>query len=156
MNPTDDISTILYVIALKYIKLPKEVMIVEYRRKIAVVYSLEDALKEVNFMRQHGFFEHEIHISAKDIRPLHELKMYTDIDIRQAGSLFDKFLSVLLKMRLYEVGLRSIGFSTEELFHYGQLIEKGAIFMVAQHDQPIVKQTQKDVAFAKSNVLDRT
>ena len=128
----------------------------EYRRKIAVGYSLEDALKEVNFMRQHGCFEHEIHIFAKDIRPLHELKMYTDIDIRQAGSLFDKFLSVLLKMRLYEVGLRSIGFSTEELFHYGQLIEKGAIFMVAQHDQPIEKQTQKDVAFAKSNVLDRT
>lgn len=128
----------------------------EYRRKIAVVYTLEDVLQEVNLMRQHGFFEYEIHIFAKDIRPLQELKMYTDIDIRQAGSLIDKFLSVLLKMRLYEVGLRSIGFSSEELFHYGQLIEKGAIFMVAQHNQPLEKQTQKDISFAKSNVLDRS
>lgn len=126
----------------------------EYRREIAVAYSLEEALKKVELMRQHGFSEHEIHLFAKDIKPYSSLKMYTDIDVRQAGGIMDRCLHILYKMRLYEVCLRRFDFSFEELTHYGHCIEKGATFIIAQHDLPIEKQrTKKNLAI--SNVLER-
>lgn len=55
----------------------------EYRREIALVFSLEEALQKLNSMRAHGFSEFEIHVFAKDIKPLHSLKMYTDIHVHQ-------------------------------------------------------------------------
>lgn len=130
-------------------------MLVEYRREIAVAYSLEEALKKVELMRQHGFSEHEIHLFTKDIRPFSSLKMYTDIHIRQAGGVFDKIGQLMYNMKLYEVCLRPFGFSREELSHYGQLIEKGAIFILAQHDMPIEKQTKGAKKFAVSNIPER-
>lgn len=122
----------------------------EYRRKIAVVYTAEEALEKVNMMRQHGFSEHEIHLFSKDIRPLQSLKMYTDIDVHQAGNLVDKILSLIWQMPLYEVCLRLLRFSDEERFHYGQLIEKGAIFMIAQHEFPFEKQESKALGISKA------
>lgn len=118
----------------------------EYRRQIAVVFTLEDALKKVNNMRMYGFSEHEIHIFAKDIQPMQSLKMNTEIDIHQAGNLFEKIQSMVWGMDLYEVCLRKLQFSEAEVHHYGRVIEQGAIFMVAQHDLPFEKQ--KKAAFA--------
>lgn len=112
----------------------------EYRREMAVVYTAEEALGKVNIMRQHGFSEHEIHLFTKDIQPLQSLKMYTEIDVHQAGNLLDKMLSIIWNMSVYEVCLRSLRFTEEELHQYGQLIAKGAIFMIAQHDFPFEKQ----------------
>lgn len=113
---------------------------VEYRREIAVAYSLEEALKKVELMRQHGFSEHEIHLFAKNSKPYSSLKMYTDIRVRQAGGLVDWLLHILYHIRIYEVCLRPFDFSVEELTHYGHCIEKGATFIIAQHDLPVEKQ----------------
>ena len=48
----------------------------EYRREIALVYSIEEVTQKLNRMRGHGFSEFEIHLFAKDIRPLQSLKIY--------------------------------------------------------------------------------
>ncbi|MER2192085.1 MAG: general stress protein [Solibacillus sp.] len=126
----------------------------EYRREIAVAYSLEEALKKVELMRQHGFSEHEIHLFAKNIRPYSSLKMYTEIEVRQAGGLVDKCLHIVYKVGLYEVCLRPFDFSSDELKHYGHCIEKGATFIIAQHDFPIEKKPAKK-SLAVSNLLER-
>lgn len=127
----------------------------EYRREIAVAYSLEEALKKVELMRQHGFSEHEIHLFTKDIRPFLSLKMYTEINVRQAGHWLDKILKILYNIGLYEVCLRPFDFSIEELTHYAQCIEKDAIFIIAQHDMPIEKQPSNAKKLAISNVPER-
>lgn len=125
----------------------------EYRREIAVVYTLEEALVKLNNIRGHGFSEHEIHLFSKDIRPLHSLKINTDIQVHEAGNLIDKLIGMILRQSVYEVCLRNLQFSTEEITHYGHCIEQGAIFIIAQHDHPFEKEPKKQTAAMKlSNV----
>ena len=131
-------------------------MNVEYRREIAVVYTLQDALRKIEQMMQHGFREFEIHLFAKNITPMKELKVTTKLDIRQCGHLLDKFQSLLYNMALYEVCLRHLGFSEEELHHYGQMIEKGAILIVAQHQHPYEKTPARAQFATKANVTSRS
>ena len=133
----------------------KEVMNMEYRREIAVVYTLEDALRKIELMLQHGFREFEIHIFAKNIKPMKQIKLATKIEVRQCGHLLDKFQSVLYNMALYEVSLRNLGFSEDELHHYGQMIEKGAILIVAQHNEPYEKTPVRATFSVKVNAPSR-
>ncbi|AWE07859.1 hypothetical protein DCE79_10875 [Lysinibacillus sp. 2017] len=127
----------------------------EYRREIALVYSIEEATQKLNIIRGHGFSEFEIHLFAKDILPLQSLKMYTDLQIHQAGNLVDQILSVVMQQNVYEVCLRNMKLSREEIVHYGHGIEQGAIFIIAQHDHPYEKEpkTQK-AAWNISNAVD--
>ena len=127
----------------------------EYRREIAVVYTLQDALQKIEQMMMHGFREFEIHIFTKDITPVKPIKTTTKIDVRACGHLFDKFQSLLYNMTLYEVCLRHLGFSEEELHHYGQLIEKGAIVMIAQHQHPFEKTPTRQFA-PQANMSSRS
>lgn len=62
----------------------------EYRREIALVYNVEEAMTKLNIIRGHGFSEHEIHVFSKDIHPLQSLKMYTDIQVHLAGNWLDQ------------------------------------------------------------------
>lgn len=127
----------------------------EYRREVALVFTLEEALQKLNGMREHGFSEHEIHIFAKNIKPLQSLKMYTDVHIYEAGNLLDQIWSLFSRQNLYEVCLRNFDFSKEERHHYGNGIEKGAYFMIAQHDYPFEKQPKKaGVAWNVSKAAD--
>lgn len=112
----------------------------QFKRQIAVVYNVEDAVKKVNYMREMGFLEHEIHVFAKNIRELESLKLYTEVDVHQAGNLFDIMMSVVTGTKLHETCLRGFDFSDQELHHYGELIRKGAIVIIAQHDFPVEKQ----------------
>lgn len=111
-----------------------------YQRQIAVVYTVQDVLKKVSYMRELGFLEHEIHIFAKNIRELQSVKMFTKINVHQSGNLFDRMLSVMTGTKLHETCLKRFDFSVEELRHYGELIRKGAILIIAQHDFPVEKQ----------------
>ncbi|MEK4700244.1 general stress protein [Solibacillus sp. FSL R7-0668] len=115
----------------------------EYRREIALVFSLEEALQKLNSMRAHGFSEFEIHVFAKDIKPLHSLKMYTDIHVHQAGNLTDQIWSLMSRENVYQVCLRNFDFSKEERAHYGHGIEQGAYFLIAEHEHPFEKQPNK-------------
>ena len=133
----------------------KDVILLEYRRKIAVVYTLEEALQKLNEIRQHGFFEHEIHIFTKKIAPFHSLKMNTEIHVHQAGNVLDQLLAVAFRMKQYEVCLRKFQFSQEELYHYGELIRKNAIFIIAQHDYPFEKQNQRAFQTAPRLIKDK-
>ena len=112
----------------------------EIQRQLAVVYTVEDALSKVNHMRNLGFSEFEIHIFARNIRELQSLKMYTEIDVHQSGNFLDMMKSVVSGRKLHEACLNHFEFSDEELHHYGELIRKGAIFIIAQHDYPVDKQ----------------
>ena len=112
----------------------------QIHRQLAVVYTVPDALHKVNHMRELGFLEHEIHIYAKNIRELQSLKMYTEIGVHQSGNLLDMMKSVMSGRKLHEACLKRFDFSDEELHHYGELIRKGAILIIAQHDFPIEKQ----------------
>lgn len=112
----------------------------QFHRQIAVVYTVEDVIKKVNYIRELGFLEHEIHIFAKNIRELQPLKMYTEIDVHQSGNLFDMMISVITGNKLHETAIKRFDFSDEELHHYGELIRKGAILIIAQHDFPVEKQ----------------
>lgn len=111
-----------------------------YKRQIAVVYNAQDALKKVNEMREKGFLEHEIHLFARDIHEFHSLKIYTEIDVHQSGNFIDKMMSVMTGCKHHEYALKKFKFSDEELHHYGRLIQKGAIVIIAQHDFPVEKQ----------------
>jgi hypothetical protein len=127
----------------------------EYRREIALVFSIDEALDKLNIIRGHGFSEFEIHVFSKDIQPLQSLKMYTDIHIHEAGNLLDQFFSLLLNQNRYEVSLRNMKLSSEELAHYGHGIEQGGIFIIAQHDYPMDKEPKKaGVAWNVSKVTD--
>lgn len=112
----------------------------QFQRQIAVVYTVPDAFNKVNYMRELGFLEHEIHIFAKNIQPFQSLKMYTEMNVHQSGNLLDMMKSVLTGLKLHEACLLRFQFSREELQHYGELIRKGAIFIIAQHDFPVEKQ----------------
>ncbi len=125
----------------------------EYRREIAVVYTIDEVTAKLNNIRGHGFSEHEIHLFAKDIRPLHSLKMYTDLDIHQAGTMIDHIFSIFLRQSIYAVCLRHLDFSHEEVTHYSHCIEQGAIVIVAQHEFPFEKEPKKQrKALTVSNV----
>ena len=127
----------------------------EYRREVALVFSLEEALQKLNSMREHGFSEFEIHVFAKDIKPLRSLKMYTDIHIHEAGNLADQVWRFFSRENLYEVCLRNFDFSNEERIHYGHGIEQGAYFLLAEHEHPFEKQPNKANAVWKTtNVAD--
>ena len=102
-----------------------------------------EATQKLNSMRGHGFSESEIHLFAKDIRPLQSLKMYTDLQIHQAGNLLDQLFSLLTRQNVFEVSLRNLQLSDEEIVHYGHGIALGAIFIIAQHEYPFEKQTKK-------------
>ena len=112
----------------------------EIQRQLAVVFTVEEALQKVIHMRELGFLEHEIHIYARNIQELHSLKMYTEIDVHQSGNLMDMMRSVVTGRKLHEACLKRFEFSDEELHHYGEMIRKGAILIIAQHDFPIEKQ----------------
>lgn len=112
----------------------------QFQRQIAVVYTVPDALNKVNYMRELGFLENEIHIFAKNIHAFQSLKMYTEINVHQSGNLFDMMKSVMTGLKLHEACLLRFKFSSEELHHYGKLIRKGAILIIAQHDYPVEKQ----------------
>lgn len=124
----------------------KDVRNLEYRREIALVYSVEEATQKLNTIRGHGFSEFEIHLFAKDIRPLQSLKMYTDLQIHQVGNLVDQFYSLVTGQGICEVCLRKFQLSKEEMTHYGHCIEQGAIFIIAQHEYPFDKQPKKQSA----------
>lgn len=115
-------------------------VVLQFHRQLAVVYTVPDVIKKVNYMRELGFLEHEIHIFAKNIRKLQSLKMYTEIDVHQSGNLFDMMISVITGTKLHETAIKRFEFSDEELHHYGELIRKGAILIIAQHDFPVEKQ----------------
>ena len=112
----------------------------QIHRQLAVVYQVEEALQKVNHMRELGFLEHEIHIYARNIQELQSLKMYTEIDVHQSGNLLDMINSVVSGHKLHEACLKRFDFSKNELEHYGELIRKGAIIIIAQHDFPVEKQ----------------
>lgn len=127
----------------------------EYRREIAFVFSIEEAIEKLNIIRGHGFSEFDIHIFSKDIRPLQSIKMNTDIHIHVAGNFLDQLLSILLNQNIYEISLRNMNLSSEEMRHYGHGIEQGGIFIIAQHDYPLDKEPKKpNVAWNVSNVTD--
>lgn len=127
----------------------------EYRREVALVYSLEEALQKLNSMREHGFSEFEIHVFAKDIKPLHSLKLYTDLHVHQAGCLTDQLWCFFSRDNLYEVCLRNFDFSKEERAHYGHGIERGAYFLLAEHEFPVEKQlTKAHAAWKTTNIVD--
>ena len=134
----------------------KDVILLEYRRKIAVVYTLEEALQKLNEIRQHGFFEHEIHIITKNISSFQSLKMNTEIHVHQAGNDLDQLLAVAFRMKQYEVCLRKFQFSEDELYHYSELIRKNAIFIIAQHDYPFEKQNQRAFQTVPSLTKDKS
>lgn len=115
----------------------------QIQRQLAVVYTVEEALQKVNHMRELGFLEHEIHVFARNIQELQSLKMYTEIDVRQSGNLLDMMKSVVSGRKLHEACLKRFDFSEEELQHYGEVIRKGAILIIAQHDFPVEKQPTK-------------
>ncbi|WP_274307279.1 general stress protein [Solibacillus daqui] len=127
----------------------------EYRREVALVFSLEEALQKLNSMRAHGFSEFEIHVFAKNIKPLLSLKMYPDIHVHKAGNLMDQFWRLFSRGNLYEVCLRSFDFSKEERAHYGHGIEQGAYFLIAEHEHPLEKQPNKvNAAWKTTNATD--
>lgn len=130
----------------------KEVVMMEYRRKIAVVYTLQDALEKIEQMKQHGFREFEIHLFAKDITAFTELKTTTKLNIRQCGHLLDQLQGLFFNMALYEVCLRNFDFSKEELQHYGRMIEKGACVIIAQHELPYEKTPARSTVAVKVNI----
>lgn len=115
----------------------------EYRREIALVYSVEEVTKKLNSMRGHGFSESEIHLFSKDIRPLQLLNKYTDLQIHKAGSLLNRLYSFLTRQNVYEISLRNLHLSNEEIKHYGHGIELGGIFIIAQHEHPFEKHPKK-------------
>lgn len=121
----------------------KDVKAMEYRREVALVFSLEEALQKLNIMREHGFSEFEIHVFAKDTRPLQSIKMSTDIHVHQAGNLGDQIWHFFSRQNLYEVCLRNFDFSKEERAHYGHGIEQGALFLIAEHEHPFEKTPNK-------------
>lgn len=112
----------------------------KFQRQIAVVYTIPDTFNKVNDMRELGFLEHEIYIFSKNIRELQSLKKYTEINIHQSGDLLDMFKATITGSNLYEVSLHRFQFSEEELRHYGELIRKGAFFIIAQHEYPVEKK----------------
>lgn len=125
----------------------------EYRREVALVFSLEEALQKLNRMREHGFSEFEIHVFAKDIKSLQSLKMYTDIHVHEAGNLVDQVWQFFSREPLYEVCLRNFDFSKEERAHYGHGIKQGGFFLIAEHEHPVIKQPNKvNAAWKTSNV----
>ena len=127
----------------------------EYRREIGLVYSVDEALTKLNIIRAHGFSEHEIHLFAKDIRPLHSLKMYTEINIHAAGNWMDQMISLITGQNVYEVSLRILQLTQEEVAHYGHGIEQGAIFLFAEHEHPYEKEPVKQrVPVNIPNVVD--
>ena len=87
----------------------KEVVMMEYRRKIAVVYTLQDALQKIEQMKQHGFREFEIHLFAKDITAFKELNN-NKFKYTECGHLLDQPQGCSLTW-LYEVCLRNFDFS---------------------------------------------
>lgn len=115
----------------------------QIQRQLAVVYSVEEALQKVNHMRELGFLEREICIFARNIQELQSLKMYTEINVHQSGNLLDMMKSVVSGRKLHEACLQRFEFSREELEHYGEIIRKGAILIIAQHDFPVEKQLTK-------------
>ncbi|MGN7479781.1 general stress protein [Solibacillus silvestris] len=127
----------------------------EYRREIALVYTVEEALAKLNIIRGHGFSEHEIHLFSKDIRPFQSLKMYTDIQIHTAGNWMDQLISFITRQNVYEASLRILHLTPEEAAHYGHGIELGAIFIIAEHEHPYEKEPKKrQAAFNMSNAVD--
>lgn len=127
----------------------------EYRREIALVYSVEEAMTKLNIIRGHGFSEHEIHVFSKDIHPLQSLKMYTDIQVHLAGNWLDQLISFVTRKNVYEVSLRILHLTSEETAHYGHGIELGAIFLFAEHEYPYEKEPKKQqAAFNLSRAVD--
>ena len=127
----------------------------EYRREIALVYSMEEVTQKLNRMHGHGFSEFEIHLFAKDIRPLQSLKMYTELQIHQSGNLLDQFYSLLMRQSVYVASLRNLQLSDEEKAHYGHGIELGGIFIIAEHEYPFEKQPKKQsVRWKAPNAVD--
>lgn len=130
----------------------KEVVMMEYRRKIAVVYTLQDALRKIEQMKQHGFREFEIHLFTKNVTPIKELKTTTKLNIRHCGHFLDQLQGLFFNMALYEVCLRNFDFSKEELQHYGRMIEQGACVIIAQHDLPYEKTPARSTVAVKANI----
>lgn len=127
----------------------------DYRREIALVYSVEEAITKLNIIRGHGFSEHEIHMFSKDIHPFQSLKMYTDIQVHLAGNWFDQLISMFTRKNMYEISLHSLHLTPEESDHYGHGIELGAIFLFAEHKHPYEKETKKQqAAFNLSRAVD--
>ena len=118
----------------------------EYRREIALVYSIEEAMTKLNMIRGHGFSEHEIHVFSKDNHPLQSLKIYTDIQVHLAGNWFDKLISFITRQNVYEVSLRILHLTPEETAHYGHGIDLGAIFLFAEHEHTYEKEPKKQQA----------
>lgn len=114
----------------------------QYNREIAVVYTVEEALEKLNKMRALGFFEHELHIISKNIEPFQSLKMQTEIDVHQAGNVIDKVKGMLLGTDGVKVCLGRFHLTMEEIRAYADLIENGAIFIIALHEYPMEKQKQ--------------
>ena len=81
--------------------------------------------------------------------------MNTEIHVHQAGNMLDQLLAVAFRMKQYEVCLRKFQFSEEELYHYGELIRKNAIFIIAQHDYPFEKQNQRAFQTAPRLIKDK-
>lgn len=114
--------------------------ILRFQRQIAVVYNVEDGINKINYMKELGFLEHEIYLFTQNIRPFQSIKMYTEINVHQSGNMFDRMISVVTGSKPHEVALKRFDFSDEELHHYGEVIRKGAILIIAQHDFPFEKQ----------------
>lgn len=112
----------------------------QYNREIAVVYSVKESLEKLNYIRSLGFFEHEIHVITKEIEPFQTLKMQTEIDVHQAGNILDKMKGMLLGMNCYKACLSGFFLTPAETKAYAELIEKGAIFIIALHEYPMNKQ----------------
>lgn len=112
----------------------------QFRRQIAVVYTVPEVLNKVTYMRELGFLEHEIHIFAKNIQELYSFKKNTNIKVHQAGNIFDWMKALLSGRKLYEACLLRFKFSDDELQHYGDLIRKGAFLIIAEHEFPVEKQ----------------
>ena len=114
----------------------------QYNREIAVVYTVKEALEKLNYMRSLGFFEHELHIITKNIEPFQSLKMQTEIDVHQAGNVIDKVKGMIRGTNGVKACLSGFYLTSEEIRAYADLIENGAIFIIALHEFPMEKQKQ--------------
>lgn len=100
----------------------------EYRREIALVYNVEEAMTKLNIIRGHGFSEHEIHVFSKDIHPLQSLKMYTDIQVHLAGNWLDRLISFIIRKNVYEVSLRILKLTLKRPPIMGMALNLGQSF----------------------------
>jgi len=114
----------------------------QYNREIAVVYTVKEALEKLNTMRALGFFEHELHIITKNTEPFQSLKMQTEIDVHQAGNMIDVVKGLIRGTNGVKACLGGFHLTSEEIRAYADLIENGAIFIIALHEYPMEKQKQ--------------